>query len=129
VEIIISREELITLVARALGAEVHDIVFNSEGKVVISTSLNLLGLALAPSNPPISPMPTSPSPLSPPVVSNSYPEATPEEMAKLLEESRGLTGVVYEYTQDGDVITRDRNEDESNIPPGEDIIYVRNNHE
>lgn len=129
-EIVISQDELIALVSRALGGtSVTAISFdpNTE-KVTISTSLNLLGLN---QDQPSRTIPTV-SPSIPTVTYDEYPEATPEEMAKILSESQKLTntsGKVFEYTADGDLITRERNADETNLPDGEDIIWVRNNHD
>jgi hypothetical protein len=130
-EILVSLEELSRLLSRALNAEVTTVSFIPEDRVIIGTSLDLLGI-----NQPrfsVKEEPREPvRPSLPPVLQStreSFPEASPEEMEQVMAESQKLEGVVYEYSSDGEVVTRSRNESEANLPPGEPIIYVRRNNE
>lgn len=126
-EILVSIDELSRLLSRALGAEVTNVSFIPEDRVIIGTNLDILGISKAalPRREPLEPPISAPLKASFPVP--THPEASPEEMADVLSESRNLEGLVYEYFQDGEITTRERNESESNLPPGEPIIYVRSN--
>lgn len=126
-EILVSIEELSRLLSRALNAEVTNVSFIPEDRVIIGTSLDILGI-----NQPRfvvkeeSRIPVRPS--LPPALQDApepFPEASPEEMKQVMAESQKLEGLVYEYSHDGEVVTRSRNESEANLPPGEPIIYVR----
>jgi hypothetical protein len=128
VEIIITVEELKLLLAKALNADVTHIAFIPDDRVIIGTNLNIFGLnrqiyPVTPPNPPhLKQYLTTPKEVPVPP-----PESSPEEMAQIMTESHQLEGIVYEYSQDGEVTTRERNESEANLPPGEPIIYVRSN--
>lgn len=127
-EVLVTCDELSQLLSKALNTEVTRVTFIPEGKVVIETNLDLLGIH-QPSNvfpvypPPVRGATLAPMPLAPPIPVAS--NTTPEELSNLLNESLRLEGVVYEYNHDGDVVTRKRTESESTLPPGEPIIYVR----
>lgn len=126
-EILVTMDELASLLSRALGSKVTQVTFmegSSGPRVNIETGLDLLGVAAAATTP--APVVAPPSSVISPPVNPAYPEATAEEMEELLLTNQALmTGVVFEYHHDGEVTTRERNEDEANLPPGEPIIYVR----
>jgi hypothetical protein len=121
-EIIITIEELEGLLAKALNADVTHIAFIPDDRVIIGTNLNISDLNR--SNDPVIPLIRNyvQPPIVPPAIT---PEPSPEDMARVLNESQKLEGLVYEHTRDGEIITRRRNESEANLPPGEPVIYVR----
>jgi len=128
-EVLVTCDELSQLLTKALNTEVTRVTFIPDGKVVIETNLDLLGIH-QPSNvfpvypPPVRGATLVPMPLAPPIPP-AAPETTPEELSHLLNESLRLEGLVYEYNHDGDVLTRNRTEAEATLPPGEPIFYVR----
>jgi hypothetical protein len=125
-EIQVTFEELALLLSKALNTEVTQLTFIPEEKMILRTNLDLLGIRKP--APALEIIPTLYRPEDVPEkapISPSYPEASPEEMAEIVAESLKLEGVVFEYTHDGEMITRKRNESETNLPPGEPIVYVR----
>jgi hypothetical protein len=128
-EVLVTFDELSQLLSKALNTEVTRVTFIPEGKIVIETNLDLLGIQKPSSmfpvyTPPVRGATLAPMPLAPPIPPTA-PETTPEELSNLLNESLRLEGVVYEYNHEGDIVTRKRMGAESTLPAGEPIIYVR----